>query len=447
LKRYINKLTQNSLSKDVVASLVLRSINILLNLVLLPLSISILTSSSYGIWLTIFALNAWVSLFDLGTQNTLRNKLASTIYHPNKLRLRGLLITNSFFFSLILSLIIVFISLVLYITVDFTSVLHIHNNNSSSINLLVFLTLVSFALKLFTNNFNSILLALQKAYLTIFIATLSGAVTILILVYLSFFAHYNISLFEYGIIVLLADLVISIGFPLIYLKKIGFIYKVSLSNYSLKFFKRQLLASSLRFFVISILIVFTFFSDNFFIGILLTYKDVVAYNLVNKYFNVITMISVVVLNPIWTQVSILYLNRNIAAINSLLKKMYLYFLGFIAVCVILLVFDDIFYKKFGDGKIIIAASVSITAAIATLQLLFNNIHAYILNGMNKTGVQIICLTFGAVVIIPIYFTLIKVFHTGIMGSFLVQIIVFLPMSIFLPVCLKKYLKEAAGQKA
>lgn len=435
----LSKIKNNNLSRDIISSLTFRCLNILLNLIILPLSINILNQQEYGIWLTISALNAWVSIFDLGTQNTLRNKLAACVTSDSKLKLRGLLISNSLFFSFMLFILILVISALLYNNVDFASILNINSVNKHDINTLIFISLLVFGFKLFTNNLNSILFALQKTYLTLLSITCSSFISILILLFF-IFRKYKIGLMEYGLIFLLVDVVISILFPLIYLKTIGFNFKVSYKNLSTKFFKKNLLSSNLKFFSISILTVFTFFSDNFFIGTLLSYDNVVAYNLVNRYFNSLTMLSVVILNPVWTQVSIYAIQKDMKKINLLLSKLYRYFAGFLVIAIILILLSNVFYSKFSNGKIRIDSIVTIVAAIATLQLLFNNIHAYILNGMNKTTVQIVCLFFGSIVLIPSYYLLLKYFNTGIVGSFIVQIIVFLPLSLFLPIYLNKYLR-------
>jgi O-antigen/teichoic acid export membrane protein len=436
----IENIKKSSLSRDIVSSVSIRGFNILLNLFILPLSIRLLSQEQYGIWLTISALNAWVSIFDLGTQNTLRNKLATCVADDSKLKLRGLLITNSFLFSFILFAIISIISTVLYFTIDFVSVLNIKSANFQDINKLILVSLLVFGFKLFTNNINSILFALQKTYLTLLIITSANLASILILL-VYYLEHVRVSLIQYGFIFLFADVAISIVFPVIYLKAIGFKFEILLNKINYKFFRKYLLSSNVRFFIISILIVFTFFSDNFFIGVILSYNDVVAYNLVNKYFNSLTMISVVVLNPVWTQVSIYAVKREMEKITSLLNKLYKYFFGFVILAILLILFSNLFYNKFGDGKINISYVVTIVAAIATLQLLFNNIHAYVLNGLNKTTEQIICLTAGSLVMIPTYYFLLKYLHTGIVGSFMVQIIVFLPMSVFLPYYLSKHLKS------
>lgn len=412
----------------------------MLNLIIFPISIKVLGQENYGIWLVISALNAWVSIFDLGTQNTLRNKLITCVNENSKMNLRGLLITNSFIFSFTLFIIISFFSALLFLFFDFSSALNLKAVNHFNINTLITICLVVFAFKLFSNNINSILLALQKTYLTLLIITSSNFVAVLI-IWFFYLRGVSVGIMSYGLIFLISDVIISVAFPLIYLKFINFDLSFSTKRISFQFFKRHLLSSNVRFFIISILIVATFFSNSFFVGTLLSYDKVVEYNLVNKYFNTLTTLSVVVLNPVWTQVAIYINKQEISKIAGLINKLYRYFIMFIILAALLILASNFFYEKFGGGEIKISYIITITAAIATLQLLFNNIHSYVLNGMNKTTVQIICLSIGAIIMLPAYFLLLKFLHVGLVGAFIVQIIIFLPTTIALPFYMYKYLKQ------
>jgi O-antigen/teichoic acid export membrane protein len=62
--------------KNILASLVIRGCSIAISLVLVPLTINYINTSRYGIWLTLSSIVAWLSFFDIGLTQGLRNKFA-----------------------------------------------------------------------------------------------------------------------------------------------------------------------------------------------------------------------------------------------------------------------------------------------------------------------------------------------------------------------------------
>jgi O-antigen/teichoic acid export membrane protein len=437
--QYIVKSYKNNLGKDVIISMIARVVNTILNLFLLSLSLKILSPNNYGIWLTVSALYTWVSLFDFGAQNTLRNALAIDISSNEKSKMQGSILTNSFVFTLLISLLFLILSIILYKFCDFAYLLKIKQGSKSDINKLVFISLVIFGVKLFSNNYNTILTALQKAYMVIVISVVSSLITVIILI-LGYSLRLNISILQYGLVVLLTDVFFSLILPILYLRRINFNYDFSFKLLNYKYFKENLLNNNFKFFTLSILVVFTFFSTNFFIGIILSYEDVTVYNLVNKYFNIITLFSIVALNPIWTKVAIHYGTQNYVEINKLLKKTNLYFYFFIIVGIGLLFFDKTFYSVFGHNKIIVGKYVSVVAMLSMLQLFYNNIYAYFLNGMNAVYVQIVGFVIAAIIIYPCYYFFCVYLKMGVLGAFWVQIIVYIPNTIMFPYYLKRKLK-------
>lgn len=437
--QFIVKSYKNNLGKDVIISIIARGINTLLSLILLSFSLKVLSPNDYGVWLTVSALYSWVTLFDFGAQNTLRNVLAIDLSSKNENNMRGTILTNSFAFTLLISVIFLILSTVLFNVCDFSTLLKIKHGNKTDINNLVFISLIIFGIKLFSNNYNTILTALQKAYMAIVISVISSLCTIIILV-LAYTLKQDISILNYGLAVLVTDVVFSFLLPIIYLRQMKFKYNFSLRLLNYNYFKKNLLGNNIKFFILSSLVVLTFFSTNLFIGIILSYEDVAVYNLVNKYFNIITLFSIVALNPIWTKVAMYYGTKNYLEINRLLKKTQLYFLFFILFGLTLLLFDTRFYSFFGHDKIIVGRYVSTVAMLSMLQLFYNNIYAYFLNGMNAIFIQIIGFVIAAIIIYPCYYYFCHYLQMGVLGAFLVQIIVYIPNTVMFPIFLKRQLK-------
>src|ERR1700712_203678 len=68
--------------RNVFYSFFIKGINISVNFLTIPLVLTFLDTTQYGVWLTLTAILGWFSLFDLGFGNGLRNHL--TIAVANK---------------------------------------------------------------------------------------------------------------------------------------------------------------------------------------------------------------------------------------------------------------------------------------------------------------------------------------------------------------------------
>ena len=65
--------------QNIAASIVLKVIDTIAYLLIIPVTIGYLNSYEYGIWLTINSILTWIYSFDIGLGSGLRNKLAIAI--------------------------------------------------------------------------------------------------------------------------------------------------------------------------------------------------------------------------------------------------------------------------------------------------------------------------------------------------------------------------------
>lgn len=73
---YSSENTRSQLmKKNIIQGAGVRGISILTSLLLVPMTIGYISSELYGIWLTLYSVIQWLSFFDIGFGNGLRNKL------------------------------------------------------------------------------------------------------------------------------------------------------------------------------------------------------------------------------------------------------------------------------------------------------------------------------------------------------------------------------------
>ena len=68
LKDILNKGSERSIvvKRNIAGSVVIKGVNILISLLLIPLTIGYINNEIYGIWLTLATIINWISFFDIG---------------------------------------------------------------------------------------------------------------------------------------------------------------------------------------------------------------------------------------------------------------------------------------------------------------------------------------------------------------------------------------------
>ena len=121
-KKIYAKLTGGSvrtakLKKNVLLSLFVKAGSIICSLLLVPATIDFVNNVQYGIWLTISSIVAWMSFFDVGFTNGLRNKLAEA-FGFGKVKLAKAYISTTY---ATLSIIFTVLMILLLVVIRFTS--------------------------------------------------------------------------------------------------------------------------------------------------------------------------------------------------------------------------------------------------------------------------------------------------------------------------------------
>ena len=85
IKGFLSKGSERTLKakKNVLMMMLYKGGSILIGLLLVPMTIGYVDSENYGIWLTLSSMIAWMSFFDIGINNGLKNKLAEALATKN----------------------------------------------------------------------------------------------------------------------------------------------------------------------------------------------------------------------------------------------------------------------------------------------------------------------------------------------------------------------------
>lgn len=376
-----NKMLKN----NILFSGFLKIVGLLTSLVIVPITINYLNNEVYGIWMTITSILYWITTFDIGLGNGMRNYLAEALA-TNDTKLGKKYISTT---MLLLSLIALSMAIVLLyplITINFNSFFNTNaiagNELRMAVVIAVGFTLMNFVLK----NIGMIFVAMQK-YAINDLLSISGNVIALILIYILT----KVTTGNLVLVVLAYTMTSCVAFLL---AAIPLFWKHPELKPSLRFFDKSLgkkiVGKGFGFFVIQIsscLVIFG--AANFFITQSCGPAAVTTYNIAYKFFNLLVIAYTIILAPMWNAYTDAYVKGDMQWIKATFNKALKFWVLSICGGLGMLLICNLFYKLWIGNMVNVPLSVSASTLVYVCFFNLNNCATYLINGLNKIFVQII----------------------------------------------------------
>lgn len=383
--------------KNIIFSLGFKSISILINLVLVPLTINYVNPTQYGIWITMSSIMAWFSFFDIGLGNGLRNKFAESKALENYDKIRIYVSTTY------AALLIIFSSvwILFFIANFFINWSHFLNTPAgmavelSKVALILFsFVCMQFILKVIT----TILTADQKPAIPAFFDMISQLLILVIIVILTKFSH--------GSLLYLAVIIGSMPALVLLISSVWFYkgeYKTFMPSIRYVHFEYALdiMKLGLKFFIIQISIIAIYQTSNIIIARICGPESVSVYNIAYKYFTVIYFLFSIINAPFWSAFTDAYIQNDFEWMKSTIKKLELAAVLSVFAILILLMLSQVAYHLWVGDVIKIKFSLSVWVAIYFITNIFHALYTPILNGVGKIRLQLYVITTGALIYVPI----------------------------------------------
>lgn len=405
--------------KNVFLLFAIKILSLPISFILVPLTIGYVNSESYGIWLTISSMVAWMSFFDIGINNGLRNKLAESIAKGD-LKLSKQYISTTYAILSIISITV----LITFFFANYFINWSVALNTASSLSIelsKVALTVVGyFCLRFTLSTINIILLANQLPARASFQAFVEQLVSLIIIFMLTKHTEGSLLKLAYG-------LCIAPVLVLIYYNAKLFTGKLEHIRPSFKdvhfSLTRDLMGIGLKFFIIQIAGIIQFQTANFIIIQYFGPHDVTVYNIVFKYFSVLTMIMAIFMTPFWSAVTDAYVRKDYNWIRNAEIKYRNIAIILTLVGVLMLLFSNYAYDVWlGNIQIDIPLKISIYMFLFTIISFFGGIYCTILNGISELNVQYKVSLFSPFLFIFFSYIFITVFNWGLVSIIIASIL-------------------------
>lgn len=396
---------------NIILSFIFRAGSILLQFALVPLLINYLKADTYGVWITISSVITWVAMLDIGIANGLKNKLTQSIAAGDMQKARAYVSTSYVLISLFaISLLSAYFLVSPFI--NWQSTFNSPFIAERQLTEIVTIVFVFFILKFVTDIINIVASAFQFTSLSSILLFISNASLFLTIVFLSSTSQKDLKLLVLALSFL--PFLISILASLyLYL----FVNRYKQIRPSLEFVNftesRGLLSLGAKFFVLQIVTVIIFQTDNILIAHFFSPKDVAVFNVIYKYYSVVIILFSIVIAPYWTAFTDAYFKEDFQWLKSTMERLFFYWVLSLMLLLVMLLLGKWLIQIWVGNSIVVPFSLSISLFFLVAITNWNSILSHFLNGVGKLKLQIFCVIVVGVLNIPLTFFLVKVCNWGV----------------------------------
>ncbi|CDN30876.1 O-antigen flippase Wzx [Mucinivorans hirudinis] len=399
----------NKIGKNVLWLGGLQGVSILTSFMLVPLTIDYVTTSQYGLWLTISSIVGWFALVDIGLGAGLRNRLTEALSKEDII-LAKKLVSTTYFSLAALVVVLFFVFNIINQFIPWATVLNQPESMEALLSKTMYVVVTFFFVRLVVQLIGVVLTAHMLPAAATALSTIGNVVTLAVI----WIASKNTE----GDLWALSSILSTIPVFIYILASIYFFAgRYSLIRPSFKYFDktklRTILGLGFGFFFINISTIILYQTSNILIIQLFNNEEVVVYNVAYKLFSVITIIFGIVIQPFWTGYTDAWVKRDMVWIENTIKKLMVIWKLLTVSGIVLLILSPWLYK------IWIGGDVEVPFVLSLLVFLYFSLHCYggvfniFINGTGKIRLQMVALGAVALIYVPLALLFVKVFNFGI----------------------------------
>ncbi|WP_162426908.1 MATE family efflux transporter [Pontibacter pudoricolor] len=402
--------------------------------------LSYLSPVKYGIWLTLSAILQWITFFDVGLSHGLRNKFAIALLNKD-VRAGSIFTSTTYTIVGAIATTLILLAVSIYYVHRWQLLPGLSFELTTEVQDLLLVVLIFFSIRLVASLIFALLAAEQKVSAIGFLDLIVSALSLLAVYLLKQFTQN--SLFWAGAALSFIIMAVPLLANLWYFRKDYKLYRPTLKYVDFSYAK-DLLTLGGNFFLLQAATIILFSSNNFVIAALLGAEDVTIFNIPFKYMAIVTMVSVIILNPYWSAATEAYTTKDYSWFRKSIRNLIVVWFLMAVLLTVMVLLSPVIYKIWLSNKVTIPYSVTMLMAVYVGVLAWNNVFVYLINGIGKIRLQVYTYLFAACFVVPLAYLFVKVFGWGLNGILIANIICILPASILMPIQFWLIIRERAS---
>jgi len=425
---------------NIIAMFLLRGMGMCASFLIVPLNLKYLSQSDYGVWLTLSSFLGWMSLFDIGLGNGLRNKLAETRARADAHRAQVFVSTTYATIGIIAGAVYL-VFLAGHRLLDWQAILNTDSHARQELESIVLLCFTIFVVRLVAGLINTIVIAFQRPALSYGIEILASFAS-LILMWILVHTRERASLLSGALALGVPLAVVPSGASLWLFARTYREVRPSLRMVDFGCL-RELLPLGIRFFIIQIGGIAIFLSPNILITHLFSPAQVVEYNVAYKYYSILTILFAIPLAPFWSAYTEAYAQNDFEWVHHTIAVLRSIWMLLVLMSVVMSIAAAQFYSMWLGNAIYVPTAVSWAMGVYVVINCWCAIYVNFINGTGKVQLQCYAATAIAVLNIPLTIFLVKICGLGVEGVILGPIACLMPLCFLWKIQVEKILSGTA----
>ena len=402
MRRVVEKFKSNVLFRNIGGTFAIKGASVVVQLLSVPAYISYFGDDGLlGVWYTLIAALNWILIFDFGVGNGLRNNLSKALAAKDFENAKRL-VSTAYIVIGILSLLFIVVGEAVILNADFETILNFHSDElrRGTIQLVVSIVYVGIVVQFWLKLITSILYAMQKTALNNCLFLL-GNIVLLLWVLFARFDNVNDRIIAISFIQ-----VCSINLPLLVCSVALFRGRFRNISPSLSGFHRDavhvVVGLGVEFFIIQVALLVVNSTNEYLIAYLYDSADVVSYQIYYKWFFAIITVFSLVVQPVWSAMTVAWYERRVAWIARAYRRFNLIaLLGAAGAFLLSFAFPFLVDIWIGSGSVTVTIETGCVFAVWVTVVLFTNSATCISNATSHLRVQLVLTVLAAIGKIPL----------------------------------------------
>lgn len=395
--------------KNVVGSLIFQFFSNVLGLLVVPLSLSYLSTEKYGIWINASVMVTWLQNMNLGMGFGMQNKVAEALAKNEMMRAKDY-VTIVYRISTLIALGLLIVGCIASYFINW----NILFNSSVPANELRNTTLIAFACFLvyfILGNIVPLFNALQKSQVPKLFALIANFITLLFLFTINQFGKNDLAW---------ASLALAIPIPIIYLLGNLYYFRKRLAvlkpawKIAEKKHIKDVFSLGVKFFLMQLTTLILTQAGVFIITQYIGPEEVTPFNVIGRYFYFGFFIFNLAITPYWAGFTEAYVKKDFNWIQKALRQL-LVASTFGSLMVLIMLAGSFWLIPIWTKNAFDMESqklLTITAALHIIIMLYTSVVSVFLNGISLLNYQLMVQVASALIMLAVSILLIKFFDLG-----------------------------------
>lgn len=393
--------------KNAAGSFAIKAGSILVDFIRVPILLSFLDASHYGVYVTIASIVAWTHQFDFGLGAGLRYHLTKSIsLHDEELGKQ--LVSTAYLSMAAIMLLVLLICTPIIYSLNWTNILNCNYIGAGELAICVCMVLAVCVVQYVLELISVVLQADQKAAISTIFKPIANVIALLAVIVLKPFYHNSLFI---ACLALTIPIVVVLLFANIWL----FYKRYRTIAPSFKDFRRErfgdIFSLGIKYFGSQLSSLIVFSTASFLLSHYVNPTEAAVYNTAWAYFGIVVTFNAMVLQPLIAAVTDASAKNEMVWVKNIFKKIRLYSLGLSLIEILLLLISPIFFHLWLGERLIIPLGLSIAMTVYFILNVWVSPYSNFVGGMGKLNISVIISLCKILMFFPVAIALVKLWGT------------------------------------